>query len=148
MRQVLVFCLGDELYGLHVDHIQEVVEASTLHYIPRAPDHFLGAINFHGSILPVLALDTVLGFEPRQRDQRVVVLPPAFCALALAAHRIRGFVSCNSESLVPVDEERRGSSFIESVLSREEEMINVLDLHALIAHLEVHQEGTGGKRGV
>jgi purine-binding chemotaxis protein CheW len=147
MDQVLVFWLGNELYGLHVDHIQEVVEAPALHYIPRAPQHFLGAINFHGSILPVFALDDFLGFEPRQRDHRVVVIPPTICAMALAVRCIRGFVPCDPESLMPVEEERRNNNFIGSVLNREEEMVNVLDLGALIGHLQAQLGGTGGKRG-
>lgn len=147
MNQVLVFRLGDELYGLEVARIQEVAEAPSLHYIPRAPEHFLGAINFHGNILPVLDLGGFLEFAPRQRDNRVIVLVASECSMALAAHHIRGFVPYDAEDMMPVDQERKKDSYIRSVMNRQEEMINMLDIDGLLDHLEAHLDGTGGKRG-
>nr|NIS40474.1 purine-binding chemotaxis protein CheW [Desulfuromonadales bacterium] len=147
MSQVLVFRLGDELYGLEVTRIQEVAEAPSLHYIPRAPEHFLGAINFHGNILPVFDLGAFLGFASREKDERVIVLTGADGNMALAAEQIKGFVPYDAEALMPVDQERKNNSYIHSVMSREEEMINLLDIDELLGHLEVHLDGTGGQRG-
>ena len=147
MNQVLVFRLGDELYGLEVARIQEVAEVPSLHYIPRAPEHFLGAINFHGNILPVFDLAGFLGFSSEENDARVIVLTAADCSMALAAHQIRGFVPYDAEALMPVDQGRKKDSYIRSVMNREEEMINLLDIDGLLDHLEAHFDGTGGKRG-
>ena len=61
MDRVLLFRLGDDLYALEVDQVQEVVESPRYHYIPRAPAGFAGAINFHGSIVPVLDLAAFFG---------------------------------------------------------------------------------------
>ena len=56
MEQFLLFHLDRELFGLQIAHIQEIVESPVLHYIPRAPRHFIGAINFHGNVVPVVDL--------------------------------------------------------------------------------------------
>lgn len=147
MNQVLVFRIGDELYGLEVTWIQEVAEAPKLHYIPRAPEFLLGAINFHGNIVPVLDLSSFLGFERRQNDLRVIVLTAKKCSLALATHHIRGFVPHDAEALTPVDQEYKKDSYIRSVMNRQEEMINLLDIDELLDHLGAYLDGTGGKRG-
>lgn len=134
--QVLVFRLGEELYGLEVAKIQEVVESPVLYYIPRASEHFLGAINFHGIILPVLDLAAYLGFARGQRDNRVIVLASDLCSLALAVTSVGRIVPCDADALLPLPQERQAACHIRAVLSREEEMINLLDSARLMKSLE------------
>ena len=62
MEQFLLFHLDRELFGLQIAHIQEIVESPVLHYIPRAPRHFIGAINFHGNVVPVVDLAELVGY--------------------------------------------------------------------------------------
>lgn len=136
MALMLVFGLGPELYGLDVADIQEIVERPTLHFIPRAPARMLGAMNFHGSIIPVLDLGTQLGFPPATTAPRVVVLPPQLCALALAVRSIHRIVTIDSDTLLPVDPERQAESFIRAVCNYGGEVVNILDLPRLLAALE------------
>jgi len=146
MEQVLVFALGDELYGLEVKNIQEVVEAPVLHYIPRADEHFSGAINFHGSILPVLDLPAYLGFDSPARDPRIIVLVPELCSLALSATAIRRIRALDPEALLP----SRGTSdtaYIRTVCNHDGEIINMLDTAPLLASLDETEKVTGGNDG-
>ena len=134
--QVLLFRLGEELYGLEVAKIQEVVDSPVLYYIPRASEHFLGAINFHGIILPVLDLADYLGFTRHQRDNRVIVLVSDLCSLALAVTSVGKIVTCDPDALLPLQQDRQEACHIRAVLSRDEEMINLLDSARLMASLE------------
>ena len=54
MILTLLFTLGEEVYGLEVDAIQEIVEDPSLHFVPRAEGILTGAINFHNQILEKL----------------------------------------------------------------------------------------------
>lgn len=136
MEQVLVFQLGEEIFGLEVALIQEVVESPLLHYIPRAPNHVLGAINFHGNILPVLDLASYQGFLSGTRDHRVIVLPPEVCSLALAVASIRRIIPLDAEALLPFPREKQEQLYIRSVLNYQGTMINLLDTTRLLASLE------------
>ncbi|ALC18268.1 chemotaxis signal transduction protein [Desulfuromonas soudanensis] len=136
MEQVLIFQLGEETFGLEVALIQEVVESPLLHYIPRAPNHVLGAINFHGNILPVLDLASYLGFPSGGRDHRVVVLPPEVCSLALAVASIRRIIPMDAEALLPFPREQQEQLYIRAVLNYQGTMINLLDTTRLLASLE------------
>lgn len=147
MNQLLVFRLGEEFYGLEVNHIQEVMETTALHYIPRAPQHLLGAVNFHGRVLPVFDLPAHLGFTQGERDHRVIVLNPKVSSVALATSQVRGFIPLDTDALLPVTPERREGTFIRSVLNREEEMINLLDLSGLLTSIDSLFAGTGGNHG-
>ncbi len=136
MEQVLIFGLGEECYGLEISRVQEVVAAPVHHYIPRAPAVLLGAINFHGSVLPVLDLTTWLGFPAAGKDPRVIVLTAEHCRLALAVDRVRRIVPLDESALIPCQAEEGEENFIRAVLGHNGEMINLLDVERLAASLE------------
>ena len=135
-RQVLLLRLGEELFGLGVEHIQEVVEAPQLHYIPRAPQHLLGAINFHGTILPVLDLAASQGFAEAPHDPRIVVLTAELCPIGLAVRQLGRIVPLPADALLPPAGEETPGVFIRGVFTHEGEMVNLLDMPGLLKTLD------------
>ncbi len=135
MAQILIFALAQETYGLEIARIQEVVAAPRLHVIPRAPRGLLGALNFHGSVVPVLDLGFWLGFSTSRRDPRVIVLAHEACRLALAVEQIRRITPAHAETLV-ADRAQHGAPCTRAVLELDGEMINLLDLEAVVMSLE------------
>jgi purine-binding chemotaxis protein CheW len=131
MEQFLLFRLGEIPYGLEVVNIQEIVEAPPVHYIPRSPALFLGAMNFHGNILPVLDLAPFLGLPGIRKDSRVIVLPAQICPLALAVTSIHRIITTDEESIWQDAE----NDFVRTVLVLGEENIRVLDTAKLLASL-------------
>lgn len=151
MRQFLVFRLGDETYGLDVVQLQEIVEDPVLFYVPRARPPWRGAINVHGSVLPVLDLAESLGVGQKGCDRRILVLDPGLCALALAVTSVQGIARLDeeteSESEEEGAEEMRPPAFgAFEVLSVAGQKIHLLDLKWLLARLEktLDREGRDG----
>ncbi len=143
MDQVLTFRLENELYGLEVDRIQEVLQSPPLHYIPRTPPSFLGSINVHGSPRTVLDLARFLEFAAEVRDPRIVVLTPSSSSLAFSVTQLERIVPLDPEQVFPRQEGAAAGSCIRSVLQLEEQMINLLDLDLLLQRVEEVCE-TGG----
>ena len=136
MNQLLLFHLGDSPYALEVGQIQEIVENPRIAYIPRAPSCFSGAINFHGTILPVLDLAGYLGYGGEGRDHRIIVLPLHLCPLAFSVSAVRRIVPFDPQALSPPMERRAHDSFARASLERDGEVVNLLDLTRLLASLE------------
>jgi purine-binding chemotaxis protein CheW len=147
MDQVLVFLLGEERCALEVAHIQEIVESPPFYYIPLAPAVFPGAINFHGSILPVVDLGACLGGTGNPRDGRIIVLAAALCTLALAVTAIQRIVALDPDDLLPARITGPLAEFSRAAFSLDDEMINLLDAARLVASLEKIEMGTGGGHG-
>ncbi len=59
------FRLGEELLGLPVEEVQEVVLVQPLTAVPLAPDLFLGLLNLRGQVMPVLDLARAMGIGER-----------------------------------------------------------------------------------
>jgi len=147
MEQVLVFRLGEELYALAVADIQEVIESPHYHYIPLAPAAFSGAINFHGSILPVLDLGACLGFAGDRQNGRIIVLATSLCRLALAVTAIQRIVPLDADALLPSLKGCRLAGCSRAVFSLDGEMINLLDAARLLTSLEMAEMGSGEDHG-
>jgi purine-binding chemotaxis protein CheW len=136
MAQVLTFYLGEEQYGLQISSIQEIVELPVLFYIPSAPDCYLGAMNFHGIILPVLDLPRLLDFEPGPQDDRVIVVSSDLAGLGLSVTRLDEILLLGEEERLPCDDDRRQAHCIHEVVDHNGRMINLLDVALLLARLE------------
>jgi chemotaxis signal transduction protein len=55
-RQYLTFKLGNEVFGIEVAKVREVLDFTTITAIPRTPDFMSGVINLRGSVVPVVDL--------------------------------------------------------------------------------------------
>ena len=137
MALTLIFTLEKEVYGLEIDAIQEIIEDPSLHYVPRAGGVLSGAINFHGQILAVIDLPTLLGFKGEERDRRRVVLTPDCQSLVLTVSSIQKIARLDLTTLQPPPESSENSA-IRGVADLDEIMVNLLDTSAVINQLS-HQ---------
>lgn len=135
MELTLVFTLGEEVYGLEIDAIQEIIEDPYLHRVPLAKGVLKGAINVHGQILAVIDLPELLDFKDGHRDHRHVVLTPEFRSLALKVSGIERIVKLDLAELHPAPEDADVRA-IRSVAYLEEKKIKLLDTDKVINLLE------------
>jgi len=135
MTLTLIFTLGENVYGLEIDAIQEIVEDLPLHYVPRAEGVLTGAINFHGQILAVINLPELLGFEGVELDHRRVVLTSEFKSLALTVCSIEKIVKLDLSELQPAPEKTRNKA-IRGVANLDDMIVNLLDTDEVINQLE------------
>jgi purine-binding chemotaxis protein CheW len=56
--QYLSFRLGNEIYGLRVSSVKEVIEYNRVFKIPRMPFYIRGVINLRGEVVPVIDLSS------------------------------------------------------------------------------------------
>jgi len=56
--QYLTFGLGNDIYGLNVNNIKEIIEIDKIFKIPRTPEYIRGVINLRGEVVPVIDLSS------------------------------------------------------------------------------------------
>lgn len=135
MALILTYSLGNDLYGLEIDAIQEIIENPVLHYVPRAEGVLTGSINFHGQILAVIDLPTLLGFAGNQRDHRHLVLTSEHRSLVLTNCGVERIVNLEMELLQPPPEGHDRPA-VRGVIDFDETIINLLDTDEVTKQLE------------
>ncbi len=72
--------VGNGLYGLPVEHVQEVIAMRSITRVFHAPAALAGVTNLRGEVLPVLELGVLLGAEaeaPTAEARIIVVREPS-----------------------------------------------------------------------
>lgn len=69
LMQLVGFTIGDELFGVQILMVQEIIRAAPITPVPSSPDFVEGVINLRGNILPVIDLRKRLNLYSKDVDQ-------------------------------------------------------------------------------
>src|SRR5206468_4084904 len=72
--QLATFWLDGDLYGVEVEHVQEVPRSQKLTRVPLAPPAVAGLINLRGQVVTAIELRERLGRPPRPEGTDAVVI--------------------------------------------------------------------------
>jgi purine-binding chemotaxis protein CheW len=75
-KQLVVFNLGGEVYGVDISVVREIIHIQPITRVPGTPHSVEGVINLRGSVIPVVDLRKRFQLEmvPRGKDTRIVVV--------------------------------------------------------------------------
>lgn len=133
----LVVEVEGEQFGFDLGRVKTVVEHRDLAPIPGCPSPFLGALNHHGELLPVVPLAGLLGRKPGldRTLAVIVVLTWEDALLGLLVERAQGL-------LTPLDTVRPAhvlgkwdGPYLRHTLETEGRRVHVLDLDSMLADL-------------
>ena len=74
VRQYLTFQLGDEVFGLDVSNVREILEFTTVTKVPKTPGFMRGVINLRGSVVPVLDMRLKFGLTITEKTVNTCVV--------------------------------------------------------------------------
>jgi purine-binding chemotaxis protein CheW len=141
-REVLVFILSGDEYGVDILKVQEIRGYDKVTPIPAAPDYVKGVINLRGTIVPVIDLRVKFRLAEVRYDQFTVVV-----ILRLASRVIGVVVDGVSDVMALTASEVRAApqlgtvvdaSFISGVATQGERMVLLLDIEKLLSTGELN----------
>jgi purine-binding chemotaxis protein CheW len=74
LNKYLLFPLGNELYGIPIDTVINIVELQKITAVPDVPNYIKGLINLRGNVLPVIDLRLRFHMPPRDYDDRTCII--------------------------------------------------------------------------
>ena len=131
-RQLCTFVLGDQLFGIGVENVQEVLSAQSINRLPLANTALQGLINLRGQVVPVVDLRSCLGMAPRPSDQAPsnVVVRVRETAVSLWVDEIGDVLEVSAEAFEPTPATLHGvgRELIAGVYKLEGRLLLVLDI--------------------
>lgn len=73
-QKLLTFSLGEEVYGVSILKVKEIIGMLDITSVPRTPDFIKGVINLRGKIIPVMDLRIKFGMEEQSYDERTCII--------------------------------------------------------------------------
>jgi purine-binding chemotaxis protein CheW len=144
-RQYLTFKLGNEVFGIDVAKVREVLDFTTITEIPRTPDFMSGVINLRGSVVPVVDLRLCFQMSKTERTRNTcivvveVMLEGEATVIGALADSVEEVIDLEPEQIQPAP--RIGTQirtdFIKGMGKRESQFIMILDIDRVFSTEEL-----------
>ena len=73
-EQYMTFKCADEIYGISIKYVNEIIGLSQITKVPETQDYLIGLINLRGKIIPVIDVRIRFGKEPLEYNDRTCVI--------------------------------------------------------------------------
>lgn len=134
VMQVLSFTLGEQAYGLDVAYIYEVSRMVTITEMPDSPPDVLGVIDYRGTVVPVIDLETRFGLENHEITlvTPIVIAWTGEYAVGLVVKDIREVLSISLYDVMEPEEFGQQRRHIAGVAKIEDGLLLILNPSGLI----------------
>lgn len=127
--------IADELYGIDIMRIKEIIKPRPVTEVPRSPVFLPGVISLRGVITPVIDMLSRLGFsiEADKDNQRIVVVRVGQGFAGLLVDEVIQVLRIDRESIEPVPAVLEGvdREFISGIGRCDSRMIILLNLDSI-----------------
>ena len=136
-RQLVVFQLGAELYGVEISRVHEIIRLQTVTRVPRAPSFVEGVINLRGKVIPVVDLRRRFGLPSAQhtRASRIVVVEIGDQVVGMVVDSVSEVLRVSGTTVEPPSPVVAGvdSEYIHGIAKLPERLVILLDLDRVLA---------------
>jgi purine-binding chemotaxis protein CheW len=138
--QFVTFVLMDEVYGINVMQVQEVLRVTEIAPVPGAPSYVLGIINLRGNVVTVIDTRKRFGLPSTELDDssRIIVIESENQVVGILVDAVAEVVELQEGDIdaAPNVGTEDSSRYIQGVATREDGLLILVDLNKLLTDEE------------
>ncbi|MDR0316661.1 MAG: chemotaxis protein CheW [Treponema sp.] len=146
-NQLVTFQLGEELYGINIMDVKEIVRVQAIRAIPNAPIYVEGIFNLRSEIIPIINLHKrfhlkkMLTSEEDELLSGFVILDIDGMKLGIIIDRISRVITIEKEQIQPPPQMLSGigAEYIQGVVRQEHGYLIILDIRDLFNPKELQK---------
>jgi purine-binding chemotaxis protein CheW len=146
-NQLVTFQLGEELYGINIMDVKEIVRVQAIRAIPNAPTYVEGIFNLRSEIIPIVNLHRrfhlkkAVVSEDDELLSGFVILDIDGMKLGIIIDRVSRVVTIEKEEVQPPPQMITGigAESIKGVVRQEEGYLMILNIRALFNPKELQK---------
>jgi purine-binding chemotaxis protein CheW len=106
----LTFALGNEVYGIEIRYVTEIIGIQLITEVPEVPDYVKGIINLRGKIIPVIDVRLKFRKEAMEYDDRtcIIVIDIRNMSVGLIVDHVSEVLVIPDEGIVPPPDAKTG----------------------------------------
>lgn len=139
--QYVTFTLEDEIYGINVMQVQEVLREVEVAPVPGAPHYVTGIINLRGNVVSVIDARTRFGLQQRESTSltRIIVIEAQQQIIGILVDSVAEVVDIEMSEIetAPNVGNEDTSRYIDGVVSRDGKLLILVDLNKLLSEAEL-----------
>ena len=138
--QWVTFKLENEVYGINVMQVQEVLRYTEIAPVPGAPHYVLGIINLRGNVVTVIDTRSRFGLQSTEIDEssRIVIIEAEKQVIGILVDAVAEVVYLRRSEIdnAPNVGTEESAKFIQGVSNRDDELLILVDLDKLLSDEE------------
>jgi len=146
-NQLVTFQLGEELYGINIMDVKEIVRVQTIRAIPNAPVYVEGIFNLRSEIIPIISLHKRFHLKKlatSEEDELLsgfVILDIDGMKLGIIIDRISRVITIEKEDVQPPPQMLTGigAEYIQGVVRQDKGYLIILDIRDLFNPRELQK---------
>ena len=145
--QLVTFQLGEELYGVNIMDVKEIVRVQGIRSIPNAPTYVEGIFNLRSEIIPIISLHKrfhlrkLITSEEDELLSGFIIVDIDGMKLGIIIDRISRVVTVEKDEIQPPPQMLSGigAEYIQGVVRQEEGYLIILDIRDLFNPKELQK---------
>lgn len=146
--QLVTYELGEELYGVDIMDVKEIVKLQFVRPIPNAPYYVEGIFNLRSEIIPIINLHKRFHLKEREKTDEsdeyeggFIILNIDGCKIGIIIDKIARVVMIKSEEVKPPPQMLTGigTEYIHGVVRQDEGYLIILDIRRLFNPKEMQK---------
>ena len=138
--QWVTFRLADEIYGINVMQVQEVLRYTEIAPVPGAPGYVLGIINLRGNVVTVIDTRDRFGLSTTEvtDNTRIVIIESEGQVIGIMVDSVAEVVYLRQSEIetAPSVGNDETSRFIQGVCHKNDQLLILVDLDKLLSEDE------------
>ena len=135
----LTFLIGNEVYGIEIKYVTEIIGIQPITEIPELPDYIKGIINLRGKIIPVMDIRLRFKKEPKEYNDRtcVIVVEINSLSIGLIVDGVAEVLAIPEGDIVaPPEVKNGGNRYMKGIGKAGNEIKLILDCEHLLSEQE------------
>ena len=147
--QLVTFQLGEELYGVDIMDVKEIVKIQAIRSIPNAPYYVEGIFNLRSEIIPIISLHKLFRLKKLYISDDVsgvfeggfIILNIDGLKIGIIIDRIARVISVNKNEIQPPPQMLSGigTEYIHGVVRQNNGYLIILDIRSLFNPKEMQK---------
>jgi len=146
-RQLVTFQLGEELYGINIMEVKEIVRVQDIRALPNAPAYVEGIFNLRSEIIPIINLHKRFHIKKAftsEEDELLsgfVIIEVDGMKLGVIIDRVSRVVTVEKEDIQPPPQMLSGigAEYISGVVRQKETYLIILNIRDLFNPKELQK---------
>lgn len=99
MQKFTIFKIGDEIFGIGIERIIEILKVQKIFTIPGLPEFLSGVISVRGNVVPVMDLRRRFGLRPSGNKERIIMVRYGKEKISFLVDDIKEILSLSPEEI-------------------------------------------------
>ncbi|MGD9006705.1 MAG: chemotaxis protein CheW [Desulfobacteraceae bacterium] len=137
--QMVGFIIDNELFGVNILMVQEIIKDLEITAIPDAPDFVVGVINLRGNIIPILDLHErlKLSVDRARRSEKswILILNVGGRVTGFLVDQVTRVIKVQANMIKPPPElvvQGLDSDYIRGVCKQDQQLLTILDFNRIL----------------